>query len=317
MEANGILEEKINKVRSAVGPELPESFIVRTLSRNGDDSDEAIKYILQNPGFLAKPLTVVRTVTSTGARVSAQIKQDDDPMESKEEAKPTGTNSTVRVKEEPVSGLEDEGVESGEVSSDRPKVLPKVIGTSRMTFEEFIQLTNTKVMSDEECRKILKENPAAVGVKPSSLSSAKVEVKEEVVETIAQPGANANARVKEEPDLEFKNRVFAKEATAGTEKVPILVPGKSKMHSVDSSSIQKKGTLSNDGRCKVEDGDFPVEPDWFLVGRTMVTAMSTTKGNKLADNEIVSFAFHSSSSRFNAQWIVRFSTKRHGEVCDR
>lgn len=289
MEVNAILEEKLKKIRSVVGLDFPDSFIHRTLSRNGGDPDEAIKYILENPGFLARPLSVVRTVTSTGARVSTQFMQKDS-MESEEVAKPT-----VQVKEEPGLGLEDKGIDNWGVSSDRSKVT----GTSKMTLDEFLK---PNAMSDEEYSKILKEMAAA---KPS----AKNNVKEEPVEAMAQSGAGTNARVKEEPDLEVKNRAFAKKARSETENFAMSV-------SSNTSGMQRNGTFSNDGRCKIEDGDFPIEPDWFLVGRTVVTAMSTTKGNKLADNEIVNFAFPSSSSRFNAQWIVRFSTKRSGEVCD-
>lgn len=77
----------------------------------------------------------------------------------------------------------------------------------------------------------------------------------------------------------------------------------------------------------LEDGDFPEEPDWFLVGRTVVTGLSTTKGRKLENNEIVHFTFPSPAVRRNtstyyasaksvnaAASIVRFSTKRSGEV---
>lgn len=298
MEGSGNLEEKIKKVQSVVGSELPESFIERTLTSNGGDADEAIKYILENPGFLARPLSVVRTVTSTGARVSTKMMQEVDSMESEKEAKPT-----VRVKEEPDLGFEDKGIESSGVSSDRQNGTSKVIATSKMTFDEFLKLTNTKVMSDEEYSKMQKENLAAVK-------------KEEAIETIADSGGNVNVRVKEEPDLEFKNRVSAKEAGSRTGYFPRVVSSKSRMSSVGSSGMLKTETLSNDVKCKVEDGDFPIESDWFLVGRTVVTAISTTKGNKLADNEIVNFVFPSSSSRFNAQWIVRFSTKRNGEVYD-
>ncbi|KAF3955940.1 hypothetical protein CMV_018899 [Castanea mollissima] len=46
----------------------------------------------------------------------------------------------------------------------------------------------------------------------------------------------------------------------------------------------------------------------------LVTVLSTTKGRKLVDNEIVNFTFPSQSSRYNTQWIVRFSTKRSGEI---
>ncbi|CAK9318722.1 unnamed protein product [Citrullus colocynthis] len=280
MEPNSILQEKVKKVRSAVGPDLPDSFIQRTLLTSDGDIDEAIKYILQNPGFLARPLSVVRTVTSTGARVSTQFMQDESGF-----------------------GFEDKGIENRGASSDRPEGLPKAIRTWETRFDEFLKQTNTKVMSDEKYSKIPEENPAA-----------KIQAKEEAVETNAQPGANTNVRVKEEPDLEFKNRVFAREASSRTEYFAKSVSSTPRTNSVDSDGMQKNGTLSNDGRCKIDDGDFPVEPDWFLVGRTVVTAMSTTKGDKLADNELVNFAFPSSNSRFNAQWIVRFSTKRSGEI---
>lgn len=58
----------------------------------------------------------------------------------------------------------------------------------------------------------------------------------------------------------------------------------------------------------VEDGDFAVEPDWYLVGGSVVTGISRAKGKKLVDNEIVHFSFPSEnmSYRFNANWIVRF-----------
>lgn len=64
----------------------------------------------------------------------------------------------------------------------------------------------------------------------------------------------------------------------------------------------------------LEDGDFNIEPDWFLVGSTFVTGTSTSKGMKLLDNEIVHFSFPSSNYSYKTNWIVRFSTKRSGEV---
>ncbi|GFP95905.1 putative swi/snf-related matrix-associated actin-dependent regulator of chromatin subfamily a member 3-like 3 [Phtheirospermum japonicum] len=78
----------------------------------------------------------------------------------------------------------------------------------------------------------------------------------------------------------------------------------------------------------IEDGDFPEDPDWLLVGRTVITGLSTTKGRKLENNEIVHFAFPNAGVRTNnvsthfmsskaasaASSIVRFSTKRYGEI---
>ncbi|KAM0963219.1 hypothetical protein ACFX15_021781 [Malus domestica] len=64
----------------------------------------------------------------------------------------------------------------------------------------------------------------------------------------------------------------------------------------------------------LEDADFPVEQDWLMVGRTFITALSTSKGRKLVDNEIVHFTFPCANSSYKTQWIVRFSTKRFGEI---
>ncbi|KAM5553080.1 hypothetical protein ABKV19_025346 [Rosa sericea] len=64
----------------------------------------------------------------------------------------------------------------------------------------------------------------------------------------------------------------------------------------------------------LEDGDFNIEPDWYLAGSTLVSAVSTSKGMKLLDNEIVHLSFPSSNSSYKTQWIVRFSTKRSGEI---
>lgn len=79
----------------------------------------------------------------------------------------------------------------------------------------------------------------------------------------------------------------------------------------------------------VEDGDFPHDPEWLLVGRTNITSLSTSRGiGKLVCNEIVHFNFPkpSQKAKFGRQWvssrtkvavseIVRFETKRSGEVC--
>ncbi|XP_004297995.1 PREDICTED: putative SWI/SNF-related matrix-associated actin-dependent regulator of chromatin subfamily A member 3-like 3-like [Fragaria vesca subsp. vesca] len=64
----------------------------------------------------------------------------------------------------------------------------------------------------------------------------------------------------------------------------------------------------------VEDGDFPTEKDWLSVGGTVVTALSTSKGRKLVDNEIVNLSFPTVNSSNKTKWIVRFSTKRFGEI---
>ncbi|XXG45426.1 hypothetical protein AAC387_Pa02g0510 [Persea americana] len=78
---------------------------------------------------------------------------------------------------------------------------------------------------------------------------------------------------------------------------------------------------------KVENGAFPEEEDWFLVGKAVVKGLSTCKGRKLEVDEIVDFNFPCSNATkvYNRLWgsakgaaalseIVRFSTKRSGEI---
>ncbi|KAG9136076.1 hypothetical protein Leryth_003700 [Lithospermum erythrorhizon] len=70
----------------------------------------------------------------------------------------------------------------------------------------------------------------------------------------------------------------------------------------------------------IETGEFPDEEDWLFVGRSFIEALSTTRGRKLENNEIVNFTFpdttkySSSKAARAAMSIVRFSTKRNGEI---
>jgi DNA repair protein RAD5 len=77
---------------------------------------------------------------------------------------------------------------------------------------------------------------------------------------------------------------------------------------------------------EAELGDFPPEPDWFLVDKSYVARLSTHSGRRILDaSEIVHFAFPSydqvncgikmsAKKAASLLQIVRFSTKRAGEV---
>lgn len=140
-------------------------------------------------------------------------------------------------------------------------------------------------------------------------------------------------RVKEEPDLDFETQEEAMMIDDTVEKPMVVVEAVSRGSGnecldVESDSthvkmevreekpvyVKKVNTQEVDARkAKVEDGDFPVERDWYLVGRSLVTATSTSKGRRLEDNEVVNFAFPSTLN-LKVPNIVRFSTKRCGEV---
>uniref|UniRef100_A0A5B7BJ23 SWI/SNF-related matrix-associated actin-dependent regulator of chromatin subfamily A member 3-like 3 n=1 Tax=Davidia involucrata TaxID=16924 RepID=A0A5B7BJ23_DAVIN len=364
MERNTIggEEENIKKIRSIFGTELPESDIVRALLHCCNNPDSAINYILDTPGFSSPPVTVKRTVTSTGARISTQIKEEKGE-ESDEAESVQGLKPKVRVKEEPDVGTDGkDSVEEKFVGLDCVKKL-----APKMSFDEFLQATNTKVMSEDEYLKTqIKQERAEESEEPKSICGSKVEVKVkeepdvgiEKKVPVKEPsmwdmsfeeyhrseiesfhGSKTEFRVKEESDAVVENKVSLKKVLALDWDKPSLETGKMREENRRSqtgphynllkpSNVKKERV--EDRRLStvvIEDGDFPEEPDWLLVGRTTVTGLSTTKGRKLENNEIVHFAFPSadSRSRFSSQWvsakaaaassaIVRFSTKRSGEI---
>ncbi|KAL0414353.1 UNVERIFIED_CONTAM: DNA repair protein B [Sesamum radiatum] len=176
----------------------------------------------------------------------------------------------------------DVGFLKGEVCGEEKKVLSGEKsfgkeGSSRLSFEEWLRLYHPE--------KIQEEKQGITG------------------------GANAEVRVKEEPNVDTENKslILVKEE--------VKEPKRARVEEMSLSSVV------------IEDGDFPEEPDWLLVGRTVITGLSTTKGRKLENNEIVHFAFPNSDVRSKssshfisgkasiaASSIVRFSTKRFGEI---
>ncbi|XP_057475188.1 DNA repair protein RAD5B [Actinidia eriantha] len=349
-------DEVVKKIRSIFGSDLSEPDILQAVSQCGNNPDAAINYILDTPGLLLPPMEVKRTVTSTGARVSAQIKvtsgEELEKSESVDGLKPMvreksesdfiqksapnmsfdeflqATNTKVMADDEYLKTLiKQEAVEGesecGSKADEKAKEVLSVDGLKRkltekeesggsgcilrlapkMSSDEFLQATNTKVMADDEY--------------------LKTQIKKESEEGESVCGLKAAIRVKEEPDLGFENKVSAKqfhESKWHTSRRPdhMQKPSYVKKERVEVTS------LSN---VVIEDGDFPEEPNWLLLGRTMVTGLSTTKGRKLENNEIVHFAFPCADtrSRQSSYWvssraaaassgIVRFSTKRSGEI---
>ena len=246
----------------------------------------------------------------------------------------------VRVKEEPDVGFEKEvtqsdvkgsndQVKSGNDESLKAQVKKEagkeVVKTRDSDFESFedefdrwceenerskkesrvkgVGTNNGVISGDGLSGQVKEEEPIK-----AELIMAIVPVKEEIV-IDAEPinWSKAIVPVKEEPRKEAIRENFMKKFN----RIPVG-GGQSSQKTFDA----KKRITEDQKPCSIpiENGNFPEEPDWFLVGRTMVTAVSTTKGRKLADNEIVHFSFPTRDWRSNAHWIVRFSTKRHGEV---
>ncbi|KAL6989855.1 DNA repair protein rad5b [Sarracenia purpurea var. burkii] len=358
--------ESVKKIQSVLCIEISELKILQALSQCNDNPDAAINNIFDTT--CAPPLDVKRTVTSTGARVSVELR-----LENGEELEKSGSvdgmKPMVRWKEEPDLGFESKGaLEDGIVRSDCvQKLAPK------MTFDEFLRATNTKVMADDEYLKSQmkpdSEDELRCGLKPTRKLKEDPDlgfenkdilkegiVRSDCVQNLAPKGSSdkhLKSQMKQEPeaesccestvgiganehpDLEYEKKVPVKYSNDFKWKSYEEFDGYCKSRMGSNSNWQKpsshvKKEKVEDRRLStvvIEDGDFPDEPDWLLVGRTAITGLSTTKGRKLENNEIVHFAFPSADlmSRYNSHWgsakaafatssIVRFSTKRSGEI---
>ncbi|XP_043694361.1 DNA repair protein RAD5B [Telopea speciosissima] len=335
-------EEKVKMIRSVLGAEVPESEILRAFSLCGNRPDAAISLMLDIPGFLNPPMDVKRTITSTGARISTQIMEKTpeysagaDPikvLEPKAEVKME--EHAMGFEKNPANELEtkirvkEEQIDVGCVSSNGAQPIKVQVPTVEVKTEEDPPMGSEKNFVNELKRMIrVKEEQIDVGSKTNPVN---------VLET------NTRIRKIEEPSMYFekdsmnglkaKIEVKEEELDKGSEKNPINVLEKVQVKEKPASSDQglaiKRQTANTLLRYQpnqrvpsrveqestllstdVEDGEFPEEPDWFLVGRTSVTGVSTCKRKRLEFNEIVHFAL---PKRFSD--IVRFSTKRSGEI---
>lgn len=286
------------------------------------------------------PVTVKRTLTSTGARVSTHV---EDEQHRGSEWLP-GSDSITQLENRPVKKevtLESSDTPAGDVGIGKLAVKQEPLelrvdeksvkaekmctdSVGKMTFDDFLEATDTKVMSKEEALTLKSDEP----IEPIGSCEKKVKLEPEkdprempcMKPNLKEPGGYpAKGRLGSEMKKEEFNRGVVIDATPLNWVRPTLPPeghgpGSSQQHQ-KPPSVKKKPVENWSLSCPIEDGDFPVEPDWFLVGGEVVNGLSTTKGRKIVDNEIVHFKFSTiTSSKNNTQWILRFETKRHGEV---
>ncbi|XP_028762400.1 DNA repair protein RAD5B [Neltuma alba] len=328
------LPESIKKVQSRFSFEVPEPAVRLALTESWFDVDAAVEFLNNNPGFLARPVTVVRAATSTGSRVLAPtpIKQEgfDDSVMS------NGMSLKSEVKEEPVHlaidnqnpvKAENGSDDSHEVTRPLEDLNVKKEAKEEINVEPEMQVSVEEKVDVDVSRSLMTQTQmqGSTGTRKSSweagyeeflkATDAKVMSKEEYLKSIEeqQPSVPVE-RSKAMQDLASVNKVSEKKEVAipDNDEVKILKEVGSFPCFQKSSQVKKEKVEPRPAN--VEDGDFPGEPDWFLVGRTIITALSTTKGRKLVDNEIVHFDFRSAFAKQNSKWILRISTKRSGEV---
>ncbi|KAK7344595.1 hypothetical protein VNO77_14384 [Canavalia gladiata] len=159
----------------------------------------------------------------------------------------------------------------------------------RLSFDEYLKVTNTEVASKDEALKSMMSREGEKK-KPIQMTPENVWVKKESepVQPLKEVVNVKKEVVTDEMEVVEFNKPFE-----GLKKEPVV-----------------KEKIPN-----LEDGEFPEEPGWLLVGRKVEVAISTARGmRKLVDNEIVHFNFPLPTYSSKSQFIVRVSTKRSGEV---
>ncbi|XP_047337078.1 DNA repair protein RAD5B-like isoform X2 [Impatiens glandulifera] len=126
--------------------------------------------------------------------------------------------------------------------------------------------------------------------------------------------------IEEEEEDKRKPRPV-RSTSVGSPSTTIVIEDDDEEEDKNKSSSSDKNNLST---LEIDDGDFEEDPEWILVGRKSVVSLSTTKGMKLVNNEIVHFTFPdreklssmpaSSKAIAAASTTVRFSTKRCGQI---
>ncbi|KAJ0970290.1 hypothetical protein J5N97_023167 [Dioscorea zingiberensis] len=278
-ESNVLLVEEIKIIRSVLGAEFLETEILRALAAAGNNPDRAINILLDTS--LKK---------ETESKVVREVK--------------------VEIKKEESLKVEMDSQVTGEVKAGifMPHVVVK---------EEKDVVLMPHVVVKEEKDEILMPH---------------VVVKEEKVEVLMP-----DSRVKQDKDVGLRTETGVKKETfkgscgglmdlTTTQFSGYLNPRP--VRSIKPGGIDQSfwEYVANE---EAEKGEFPEESDWFLVEKAYVTGLSTCRRGrwKLVEGEIVHFSFPKSDARqrLRKQWasakaaaaaseIVRFSTKRYGEI---
>ena len=281
--------------------------------------------------------------TSTGVRISSQLNDDDgiicsdesksdlsDAMPVKDEV--TGDGSVTlcddvesesyraaslefRVKEEPDLDFENQGEEMVIDIVEKPVVVALALALAQEEAQSVVEAVSRG--SGNECVTVeFKQEPENLETDQSIIPAALI-LAPKPLQVIRPKAEMLDTPEVIDVESDFLNRIVKQERSGTHVKMePPVEETKVGALSLSLQVREEKPVYAkkvNARKVKVEDGDFPVEKDWYLVGRSFVTATSTSKGRRPEDNEVVNFAFPSTVN-LKVPNIVRFSTKRCGEV---
>ncbi|KAI4317988.1 hypothetical protein L6164_025804 [Bauhinia variegata] len=210
-------EEKVQKVQLQIGSEVPELVILKALSESGSDPDAAVKFLNNNPGFLARPLTVIpHSATSAQPLDELSLKG-----KVKEEVD-VGFQKQVSVKKVMSSDASLPSWSRNEMKGVKVKEECGESEVREMTFEELCKITNTKLQSvkEEKPEKKPKDHPVMilgrqrverehVTVAPLPAFEKQHQVKKERIENkMVNPSNVEDGDFQEEPEWFLIGRSF-------------------------------------------------------------------------------------------------------------
>lgn len=292
--------DEIAAVRAVLGAGLPEARVVAAISRCGGNAERAINALLDDAtaGVEDKP----EPKKGKGAKTAAPpVKAERDAGGAAPKPPPPPVKVEV-LDDEPLGSQESNGC-SARVKKER---------------EDELLVKAPPPMPD----RVKEEDGVAAKRGAATANAAGISL---------VPRPKKRSRVHDEADTI--------DLTA-THPVPYLnprpiraVPPPEAMEMLESRRVRARPPPpSSDLRMVVappdaEFGEFPEERDWFLVGRSYVTGLSTNRGRRRLDaGELVHFSFPSLERTYGGikvsnkkaaalAEIVRFSTNRAGEVC--
>ncbi|PKU74958.1 DNA repair protein RAD5B [Dendrobium catenatum] len=277
-----LLADEIRSIRLVLGNEIPVVEILQALAMAGNNTDRAINFLLDAPRPVYKSELIKEKNASGRPEFELKALKEESITHELENAfiQPCRESATVDMenrirKAEPAIGsYEDAILVPDDKINEEPDRVSGVKKVEAMDFDQYQGPVEKKDTSEESC-----DNFSMV--------------------TTAHYSPRLNAR----PIRAFPPKSLTKPVSNRSTQVP-----------------------SNPDPAEM--AEFPEEPSWFLVARSYVTGLATTRGSgKLEPSEIVYFNFPkiSDGKLYGRRWvsskaaaatseIVRFSTKRSGEL---
>ncbi|XP_072986407.1 DNA repair protein RAD5B-like [Typha latifolia] len=358
-----LLAEEIKNIRLVLGSKIPDRDIIKALSTCGNNPNRAINVLLDSPGLLDASDPVKKEMGSRDLKENDTVNVSGSIDSVKMEKPEVGSlNSDILLKtevkkEEPDMGLYKDVMlftevkvrkEESEVLIEKNNVLMSGIKVEKeephMDPEKnTILLAEVKVKKEESDVHLGNDGFLMPEIKVKKgepdMAEGIVIKKSEGQEEWEEYVRNNCLPKEEKPDMGSKkdenlkrNHMPMDTEECSDESFPELTKAHFSPYLNPRPISAIRPSMVADRRLQVvgtaEIGEFPEEPDWFLVGKTYMKGLSTCRGRRYLDaGEIVHLSFPSSETK---KWyggmrvsakaaaavseIVRFSTKRSGEI---